>query len=117
MGAPDAAKRGIRDMRASAFAQFRWVVAGSALMTGIAMLVYPGGTAFDRTTRGYSLSRNFLSDLGSTTTTSGQSNLIGALLFAAGLVALTFAIARCLWAFLQLYSTDRVAVLLTRAAL
>jgi len=100
----------------SAFAQLRWVVAASALMTGTAMLIYPGGTAFDPTTHGYSLFRNFLSDLGSTTTTSGQSNLVGATLFSTSLVALALALVRCLIALLRLNSTDLVSRVLTRAA-
>jgi len=100
----------------NAFAQLRWVIAISALMTTTAMLIYPGGTPLDRTTRGYSLFRNFLSDLGSTATTSGQSNLIGAILFSTGLVALTLALARCLIAFLRLYASDGVSRTLTRAA-
>src|SRR5262249_33257863 len=85
-------------------------------MTGIAMLVYPGGTSFDHMSRRYSLSRNFLSDLGSTTTTSGQSNLIGAILFSTSLVGLTLALAQCLIALLRLYATEPVSRLLTRAA-
>src|SRR5262245_36275581 len=85
-------------------------------MTGVAMLLYPGGTHFDSTTRGYSLSRNFLSDLGSTTTTSGRSNLVGAMLFSTSLVVLTLALARCLPALLRLYAADPVSRVLTRAA-
>ncbi|HEX6464585.1 MAG TPA: hypothetical protein VFZ98_09040 [Vicinamibacterales bacterium] len=46
-----------------------------------AMLVYPGGTPLDAATVGYSLSRNFLSDLGTTVAFNGRSNQPGALLF------------------------------------
>lgn len=45
------------------------------------MLIYPGGTPLDATTTGYSLSRNFLSDLGRTVAYNGRPNQLGAFLF------------------------------------
>lgn len=78
------------------------------VLGGIAMLVYPGGTARDPTTRGYSLFQNFLSDLGSTVTYGGQSNSIGALLFAASLGILVVALFACLVSLIQLYA-DSIA--------
>ena len=53
-----------------------------------AMLRYPGGTALDVTTRGYSLSRNFLSDLGMTVAYNHEANRLGAALFVASLLLL-----------------------------
>ena len=59
----------------------------AALATG-AMFRYPGGTALDATTSGYSLSRNFLSDLGMTVAYDGQPNRLGAALFVLSLIVL-----------------------------
>ena len=51
-------------MRHGIFQRVRWAVGlGLALAVG-AMLRYPGGTALDTGSQGYSMSRNFLSDLG-----------------------------------------------------
>jgi len=68
----------------------RWVVSviGSTVLTGGAMLVYPGGTQLDPTTRGYSITQNFLSDLGTTVAFDGRSNAIGALCFVSALALL-----------------------------
>jgi hypothetical membrane protein len=58
------------------------------LLTLLAMLFYPGGTAADPTTDGYTFTQNFFSDLGITETYSGTANPISAALF---LIALTVA--------------------------
>jgi MFS family permease len=70
-----------------------------------AMLRYPGGTALDTATSGYSLSRNFLSDLGMTVAYNGWPNRLGASLFVASLLLLVIGfgsglagIIRLLWA-------------------
>lgn len=63
---------------------FELVAAGCILfvvLTALAMLVYPGGTATDPTTRGYSFFTNFFSDLGRTETRGGHPNPIAAVLF------------------------------------
>jgi hypothetical membrane protein len=44
-------------------------------------LLYPGGTVLDASTRGYSFTHNFLSDLGSTVAFNDGRNTVGALLF------------------------------------
>jgi hypothetical membrane protein len=63
--------------------------AGVALMLAIgAMMRYPGGTALDATSTGYSLSRNFLSDLGMTVAYDGLTNRLGAGLFVLSLLVL-----------------------------
>lgn len=58
------------------------------LLTLLAMRFYPGGTAADPTTTGYTFTRNFFSDLGITQTYSGAANSISAVLFP---IALTLA--------------------------
>jgi hypothetical membrane protein len=68
-----------------------WVVAGCwqlVILTTMAMLVYPGGTIGDPTTRRYSFFRNFFSDLGRTVSVDGTPNTLSAILF---FVALTWA--------------------------
>lgn len=63
---------------------FELVAAGCVLfvvLTALAMLVYPGGTITDPTTRGYSFFTNFFSDLGRTETRGGHPNLLAAALF------------------------------------
>ena len=47
----------------------------------LAMITYSGGTFFDPHNTGYSLTRNFLSDLGRTEGFSGNINYISSLLF------------------------------------
>lgn len=60
----------------------------AAAMSVVAMLLYPGGTVIDRTTSGYSLTQNFLSDLGMTVAYGGGGNRFGAVLFVAALSTL-----------------------------
>lgn len=54
-------------------------------LTVLAMWFYPGGTAMDPTTHGYSFWRNFFSDLGMTRTPSGAANLTSMVLLVAAL--------------------------------
>ena len=42
----------------------------------IAMILYPGGTLHDPDQIGYSFTRNFFSDLGTTISYSGANNII-----------------------------------------
>ena len=60
-------------------------------------LAYPGGTLRDESTRGYSITHNFLSDLGATVALNYQSNVAGAVLFGVaaivGVLALVISIA------------------------
>ena len=72
----------------SHFRRARWCVAGGALLAGAAMLRYPGGTLADHSSAGYSLSMNYLSDLGMTVAYNGQSNRLGATLFSVSLFIL-----------------------------
>ena len=56
------------------------------IASGVAMVLYPGGSFSDHATVGYTFSRNFFSDLGMFTAHGGASNLPSMLLF---LVALS----------------------------
>jgi hypothetical protein len=63
---------------------FSFVALGCALfvlLTAIAMLFYPGGTASEPATIGYSFFTNFFSDLGRTQARNGQMNAVAAPLF------------------------------------
>jgi hypothetical protein len=62
----------------------------AATATVIAMLCYPGGTGLDHRTAGYSLTQNFLSDLGMTVSYNGGANRLGAALFVVAMLALVF---------------------------
>jgi hypothetical protein len=68
------------------------------------MIQYPGGTALDRASEGYSLSRNFLSDLGMTVAYGGQPNALGALLFFLSVIVLVLGAGGCLPEYVRLYS-------------
>lgn len=62
------------------------------VLTFAAMQVYPGGTLFDPTTRGYGFFDNFFSDLGTTVAYSGQSNLVSCVMFVVALATLGIAL-------------------------
>ena len=61
-------------------------LAAAVVLTAAAMFLYPGGTLFDRTSRGYSFFENSFSDLGSTVAWNGQSNPGSSIEFAAAIV-------------------------------
>ncbi|MEO8666500.1 MAG: hypothetical protein ABI462_13495 [Ignavibacteria bacterium] len=56
-------------------------VFGFIVLTGIAMIAYPGGSLHDRVTIHYNFFENFFSDLGATMTPSGKKNTISNILF------------------------------------
>ena len=67
----------------------------------LAMLLYPGGTIRDTSTRGYDFFRNFGSDLGRTTALNGRPNRVsqvlsglGGVLLMLGIVASAAGVAR-----------------------
>jgi hypothetical protein len=66
----------------------QWTVTAAAALAVGAALRYPGGTPLDATTRGYSLSRNFLSDLGMTVAYNHEPNRLGAACFVISLLLL-----------------------------
>ena len=91
---------------------FRLIVATGIcflLLTGIAMLLYPGGTMTDPHQHGYAFFSNFLSDLGRTSTPSGQDNLVSHLLFLIALIIGAFGITLLFAAFTQFFATAGTA--------
>lgn len=51
------------------------------ILTGLAMVAYPGGSKFDRSSVHYDIFKNFFSDLGTTITYSGRQNTLSNFLF------------------------------------
>ena len=88
----------------------------SAALTVASMLLYPGGTALDRSTRGYSLSRNFLSDLGMTVAYDGRPNVAGAICFIGALCILVLGLGGTLVSFVRRYAVTPAARGLALAA-
>jgi hypothetical membrane protein len=93
-------------MQSSVFTWARWSVAVSTVLALVAMLLYPGGTAIDGTTRGYSPSRNFLSDLGMTVAYDGRPNRIGATLFTLSVLMLVVGLGAALLVFVKRYAAE-----------
>ncbi|MCB0727716.1 MAG: hypothetical protein KDD00_09645, partial [Ignavibacteriae bacterium] len=58
------------------------------ILTGLAMIAYPGGSLFDKASIHYNFSENFFSDLGATVTVSGKRNTISNILFISALGSL-----------------------------
>ena len=85
----------------------------AVLLTGIGMILYPGGTFFDRAVRRYSFFHNSLSDLGSTVAWNGQANP-GAVFFLAAAIILVVAGCTCLLALIGVYSSSLVTGRLAR---
>lgn len=96
----------------------RWYgsVVVSALLAGIAMVVYPGGTQVDPTTVGYAFTQNFLSDLGTTVAFNGQPNTVGVLCFVASLAVLLLGALGLLRAVHQMHAAHPRAHVISRAA-
>ena len=88
----------------------------AALLTLLSMLLYPGGTVLQPSPQRYSITRNFLSDLGMTVSYSGESNLLGAILFTTALLTLLGGVFVLLLEILRLCSTSRRARSFARAA-
>lgn len=82
----------------------RWAVGVAAFLTLCAMIQYPGGTALDVSSAGYSLAHNFLSDLGMTVTYAGRPNGVGALLFFLSVSIVVLGAGGCLPEYIRLYS-------------
>lgn len=91
-------------MRRSGFALVFRAMTLSVMLTGAAMLLYPGGTSHDRTRIGYSLTQNFLSDLGMTVAYNGAPNRAGAACFVAGLCVLVLGLGSGLVGFVRAYA-------------
>ncbi len=71
-----------------------------------AMLFYPGGTVADPTTKGYSFTQNFFSDLGRTATQSGQANTASMVLFIIAMVVVSAGLALFFIAFTRFFVAD-----------
>lgn len=90
----------------SVFTRAQWATAASTFAGLVAMLLYPGGTARDSRTVGYTITGNFLSDLGMTVAYDGRPNRIGAILFMASIGLLVVGIGGALAGFVRLYSSS-----------
>lgn len=78
-------------------------------ITLLAMLLYPGSTADDPTTQGYTFTQNFFSDLGMTETYSGQANVLSAVLFFVALTAAGLGIIAYFLAFPHFFRNRRLS--------
>ena len=92
------------------------MAAFAAVLAVTSMLLYPGGTVINSDTRGYSLTQNFLSDLGTTVAFDGRPNMSGALLFMMSVALVGVASVECLRGFLRLHVGVARAHGLARAA-
>src|SRR5512143_1741071 len=98
------------------FTLTRWAAVSAAVLTTIAMLLYPGGTLLNPSTHGYSFFQNSLSDLGSTVAWGGQPNSRGAQFFLSGSGSLTVAGVGCFVALVRVYSSSRITRWLAHTA-
>jgi len=76
------------------------------VLTALAMHLYPGGTAWDPTTRGHDFWMNYLCDLARANALNGEPNRLGSRLTQAALIALA-AGALAFWWSLPLLFPDR----------
>jgi hypothetical membrane protein len=91
---------------------FRWTrraIGVATVMMMVAMFLYPGGTLNDHSTRGYSFTRNFLSDLGATVTFGDHPNTPSAILFITSLVLMMSALGASLGAAVRVHSKSPAA--------
>lgn len=88
----------------SAFVRAQWTAAAATLAGIAAMFLYPGGTARDQSTVNYSITTNFLSDLGMTVAWNGQPNKLGATLFVLSMALLVVGMGGALAGFVRLYA-------------
>src|SRR4051812_29314274 len=93
-------------MRQSAFTRAQWSVGLAVLLAFASMVRYPGGTALDPSSNGYSLQQNFLSDLGMTVAYDARPNRLGSLLFVLSLGILVLGLGGSLAGFLRVYSKE-----------
>jgi hypothetical membrane protein len=91
-------------MTSTIFARGRMAAGVATLLAIGSGLRYPGGTFRDHATPGYSLTHNFLSDLGMTVAHSGEPNRLGGLLFVLSLTILVVGMGGCLFGFVRIHS-------------
>jgi cytochrome bd-type quinol oxidase subunit 2 len=87
-----------------------WATARGGLVIALLLVVasglsYPGGTLHDESTRGYSFTHNFLSDLGTTVALNYQRNGTGAVLFVVSVVVGVLALGSLIVATMRLLSS------------
>lgn len=87
------------------------------VLTVVAMLFYPGGTARDLAAPGYSFFENFFSDLGLTVAHSGAANTISAILFVAALTLTGAGLSLFSIAFAQFFGQSLPTRILSRIGL
>jgi hypothetical membrane protein len=97
--------------RVIAFACVLFVV-----LTGIAMLFYPGGTVTDPGSAGYSFTHNFFSDLGRTASRTGQPNTVSLVLFALSMTLAGAALGVFFVAFTQFFRRNPAGRILSALA-
>ena len=86
-----------------------WAMARRGLVIAVLLVVssglsYPGGTLHDESTRGYSFTHNFLSDLGTGVALNYQRNATGAVLFVVSVVVGVLALGSLIVATVRLLS-------------
>ena len=98
------------------FARARWAAAIAVVLSSWSMWQYPGGTSLNAHTVGYSLTQNFLSDLGMTVAYNGQPNGLGAALFAASMLVMVAGCGAVVWQCARLYAMMPESRRVARAA-
>lgn len=73
------------------------------VLTALAMLVYPGGTAWDPTTHGHDFWMNYLCDLARANALNGEPNRLGSRLTQAALIALAAGALAFWWSLPRLF--------------
>jgi hypothetical protein len=91
-------------MTSTIFRRAAWTVGVSFVLAVGAGLRYPGGTLLDASIDRYSMSLDFLSDLGMTAAYDGAPNRLGASPLAASLLLLVVGLGHCLAGFMALAS-------------
>ena len=92
------------NIRRGSWAPARWAIVIALMLTAASVLSYPGGTVRDESTRVYSFTHNFLSDLGSTVAFNGQRNVVGAVLFGVSVLIMVLVLAGSIVAAVRLLS-------------
>ncbi len=108
--------RALWNARRRSWIPARFALALAVLLIAASILLYPGGTADDASTRGYSFAHNFLSDLGSTVTFSGERNAVGAVLMGAAVIIGVFVLAGSFVGTVRLLSPSPRARMVARLA-
>lgn len=78
------------------------------VLTGLAMLFYPGGKYADHNAIGYAFIENFFSDLGRFRTFSGNTKYISMILFVTAMVLLALSLIRFIFQFLKSINNNHI---------